>query len=85
MQRWVKQAALIKQKRFEKRISQSQLSEKLGYKNGQFISNIERQRCGVPIGKAKLLCELLEIKPHVLQVDMATDYLNNLRGALHGD
>ena len=35
-------AKLIKKKRAEKKLSQGQLSFKLGYKNGQFISNVEK-------------------------------------------
>lgn len=42
-------------------ISQNELSEKIGYKNGQFISNIERGQCSVPIGKVIDLADALHI------------------------
>lgn len=45
----------------ESSISQSDLSESVGYKNGQFISNVERGLCSVPTKKASVLCETLGI------------------------
>ena len=43
-------AELIKTKRLQhpKGYSQSELSHLLGYKNGQFISNVERALCNIP-------------------------------------
>ena len=44
-------AKLIKDKRLShpERYSQTQLSKTLGYKNGQFISNLERGLCSIPL------------------------------------
>lgn len=50
-------AKLVKEKRVAhpERLSQSELSHRLGYKNGQFISNVERGLCSIPLkGLAKL-------------------------------
>lgn len=72
-------AKLIKKKRAEKKLSQGQLSFKLGYKNGQFISNVERGLCGIPAKKASTLCKILGIdKPSYIAVAGA-DYIEGLR------
>ncbi len=44
-------AKLIRTKRLQhpKAYSQSELSHLLGYKNGQFISNVERALCNIPL------------------------------------
>lgn len=50
-------------------LSQSDLSHKLGYKNGQFISNVERGLCSIPLKSLALFCEVLDIpKPKVVEV-----------------
>ena len=48
-------AKLIRQKRLThpKGYSQSELSHLLGYKNGQFISNVERALCNIPLKMLK--------------------------------
>ena len=47
-------------------LSQTQLSEILGYQNGQFISNVERGLCSVPLKHAPVLREVLKVKAHEL-------------------
>ncbi|RTL05210.1 XRE family transcriptional regulator [Candidatus Dependentiae bacterium] len=42
------QAKLIKSVRLKAGLSQSQMAKLLGYKSGQFISNMERGICGLP-------------------------------------
>ncbi len=44
-----------------KNYSQSDLSLLLGYKNGQFISNVERGLCNVPLKMMKKISEVLDI------------------------
>lgn len=46
-----------------KRMSQNDLSKKLGYNNGQLISNIERGLCGLPRKSMVHLCDVLDIQP----------------------
>lgn len=52
-------AALVKKARGA--MSQAKLAQKLGYKNGQYISNTERQLTSFPDDKLKELAEALEI------------------------
>jgi transcriptional regulator with XRE-family HTH domain len=62
-------AHLIRTKRMShpKGYSQSELSHLLGYKNGQFISNVERALCNIPLKMLKRVSEVLEIPPHELK------------------
>jgi len=58
-------AELIKSKRLQhpKGYSQSELSHLLGYKNGQFISNVERALCNIPLKMLTRVSEVLDINP----------------------
>ena len=57
---------LIKEARKLKGISQADLSKELGYKNGQFVSNIERGLCSIPYEKIHLLAKVLDL--HTLRI-----------------
>lgn len=59
-------AKLIRDKRTNhpKGYSQSELSHMLGYKNGQFISNVERALCNIPLKMLTRVAEVLDIDPH---------------------
>lgn len=68
--------------------SQNQLSKLLGYKNGQFISNVERGLCGIPLKGIGKLIEVLAIEPESLKRAMQKDYeetLNNFLANPDGD
>ena len=54
-------ARLIRAKRqnHPQEFSQSELSHLLGYKNGQFISNVERGLCNIPLKMLGKVCEIL--------------------------
>lgn len=73
-------AVLIKTKRVNhpKQYSQSELSELLGYKNGQFISNVERGLCNVPLKMMRKISEILEINPEELKVSILKDHEDTL-------
>jgi len=60
--------------------SQSDVSRLLGYKNGQFISNVERGLCNVPLKMLDRICEILSISKEELKAALVHDYeitLNN--------
>jgi transcriptional regulator with XRE-family HTH domain len=69
-------ATLIRTKRIghPKNYSQSDLSMLLGYKNGQFISNVERGLCNVPLKMMKRISEVLEINPDELKTAILKDH-----------
>lgn len=67
-------ADFIKVKRVEAGLSQGQLGSKLGFSNGQFISNIERGLCSIPLEKCKLLCEALNISKGPLKAILVYEY-----------
>lgn len=62
-------AKLIRTKRLQhpKGYSQSELSNLLGYKNGQFISNVERALCNIPLKMLVKVSEVLDINPQEIK------------------
>lgn len=84
---WPNMAKLIKSKRIThpKGYSQGKLSKLLEYKNGQFISNIERGLCGVPAKVAKKMCDILDIPEEDFIKAFLADEEHYLRDSLkHG-
>lgn len=55
-------ARTVREKRLKAGMSQCDLSYKLKYKNGQFISNCERGLCSIPLKKVPLLAAILDAK-----------------------
>lgn len=75
-------ANLVRAKRVghPKNYSQSDLSLLLGYKNGQFISNVERGLCNVPLKMMKKISEVLDISGEEIKAAILKDHeetLNN--------
>ncbi len=68
-------AKLIRTKRINhpKGYSQSELSHLLGYKNGQFISNVERALCNVPLKMLGKVSQVLEISPDDIKTAILKD------------
>lgn len=73
-------ANLVRSKRIghPKNFSQSDLSLLLGYKNGQFISNVERGLCNVPLKMMKRISEVLDINPDELKSAILKDHEETL-------
>ncbi|EPZ51897.1 hypothetical protein M902_2329 [Bacteriovorax sp. BAL6_X] len=69
-------AELIKVKRrsLSPKVSQQGLSYRLGYKNGQFISNIERGLCSVPLRSLNTVCSVLKVSKEELKEVLLKDY-----------
>jgi len=69
-------AKLIRTKRLNhpKGYSQSELSHLLGYKNGQFISNVERALCNIPLKMLGRVSEVLDIPPEDLKKAILEDH-----------
>lgn len=78
-------ATLIKSKRLThpKGYSQSELSNMLGYKNGQFISNVERALCNIPLKMLTRVCEVLDIAPKELKDAILKDHDETLDNYLN--
>lgn len=75
MQSFEQIAQVVKQSRINhpKGYSQSELSQLMGYKNGQFISNVERGLCSIPKKKIKKLANILNINKEELFTAILTD------------
>jgi len=73
-------ASLIKGKRLShpQGLSQSDLSHLLGYKNGQFISNVERALCNIPFKMMNKVCDILHITPDEIKSAMLADYSDTI-------
>ena len=81
-------AQLIKTRRLEhqKGYSQSELSNLLGYKNGQFISNVERALCNIPLKMLSKVSIVLDIPPKDLKTAILKDQEETLNNYLkHSD
>jgi hypothetical protein len=77
-------AELIKTRRLQhpKAYSQSELSHLLGYKNGQFISNVERALCNIPLKMLGKVTEVLDITPEALKEAILRDHEETLNNYL---
>jgi hypothetical protein len=71
---------MIKEARLNhpKRYSQSELSHLLGYLNGQFISNMERHLCTLPMKMIPKVCSILNIDIEVMKEAFIKDYVLEL-------
>jgi transcriptional regulator with XRE-family HTH domain len=77
-------AELIKTRRLShpKKYSQSELSNLLGYKNGQFISNVERALCNIPLKMLSKVSNVLDIDPSELKAAILRDQEETLNNYL---
>ena len=78
-------AKLIKAKRLghPRGYSQSELSHLLGYKNGQFISNVERGLCNVPLKMLRRVSEVLGVPREDLKKAILDDHEKTLDNYLN--
>lgn len=67
--------ALIKSARLRRGASQTELSKVIGFKNGQYISNVERGLCGIPAECVQAICDVLHIETERFINAMAADYI----------
>lgn len=73
-------ATLIRVKRMSHPsvLSQTDLSTLLGYKNGQFISNVERGLCNVPLKMMSRIAEILNISETEIKTAILKDHAQTL-------
>ena len=72
--RYLRQKRLLHPKFY----SQNKLSKLLGYKNGQFISNVERGICGVPLKSLHILIDALDLDKEEVKEIMLKDFADTL-------
>lgn len=75
-------ASLVREGRSANNLSQVQLSEVLGYKNGQFISNVERGLCSIPISKINSLAKAIKTDSNIIVTAMVADEEAYLRSII---
>ena len=67
-------AQVLKEGRLGAELSQNDLAKIMGFKNGQFVSNIERGKCSLPAKNIVKLCKVLSLDfGHVVE-GMTADY-----------
>lgn len=76
-------AKFVRNNRIASELSQQELSLKLGYQNGQFISNVERGLCSIPAKQYKTLCKVLDIFPQELEIALRMDYEFSVKRSLY--
>jgi len=78
-------ANLIRTRRLghPKGYSQSELSHLLGYKNGQFISNVERGLCNIPLKMLNKVSVILGITTLELKNSILEDHEKTLENYLN--
>lgn len=64
----------VKKHRIKQGYSQEALSKALGYANGQFISNVERGLCSIPLKHVVPLRQVLGVEAHQITKALLKDY-----------
>ena len=75
-------ATLVRENRIKQGYSQEELSKKMGYKNGQFVSNCERGICSIPLKKLKLAADLLAMPFEEIKEAVLKDYEQRIDGRM---
>lgn len=65
-------------RRRELNLSQDKLAKQLGFKNGQYIHNIERMKCGFPVKLLARLSIILQTPLEKLKIILVDDYMENI-------
>ena len=75
-------AQLVRERRLHNHLSQCGLASILGYKNGQFVSNIERGLCNLPYKSMEAFCKATNTEPRYLKSRMLQDEFDYLETTL---
>lgn len=81
----VKKYRKMKAQQLTQKISQEELSKLLGYKNGQFISNVERGKCSVPLKSLAKLANTLDIPVEELVDAVVKDFQETVYNHMRED
>lgn len=66
-------AKLVRKYRLRKILTQEKLAFLLDYGGAQFISNVERAKCGIPHQRLKTLSKVLDIDMEEIKEAVASD------------
>ena len=75
-------ANLVKKHRLFQSISQNDLAVALGYKNAQFVSNVERGMCSIPLQQIDAVIKLLGINPFEMRKALIYDFEETIDGLI---
>jgi len=66
-------AKVVRENRVRVGVSQTDLSNQLGYKNGQFVSNVERGLCSINHKKIDKLSKIIGAEPDDVRMAIIQD------------
>lgn len=69
-----KTAALVKERRQKKKMTQTELTKKIGYANAQFVSNFENGLTPIPAKTLKKIAKVLAIKRDEVREALHQDF-----------
>lgn len=72
-------AKVVKDARTLSNLSQSELSRSLGFKNGQFISNVEREKCSVPLKSLNRIAKVTRIDVDIFAKAVSEDFRTTVK------
>jgi len=81
----VKKYRKMKAQQLPQKVSQEELSKLLGYKNGQFISNVERGKCSIPLKSLAKLANILDIPVEELVEAVVKDFQETVYNHMRED
>lgn len=73
-----KETKLITRARKEAGLTQTDISDALGYRTCQAISNAERGICGIPRKKIRKFCRVTKLEPTEYFLALVSDFKNKL-------
>jgi transcriptional regulator with XRE-family HTH domain len=65
---------LLRRMRIRSRLTQEDVSKRLSLSSSQFVSNIERGTCVIPIGSLKIMLDLYKVDPRNMIGNLAIQY-----------
>lgn len=76
-------AKCLREHRNKVGVSQANLATMVGYKNGQFISNVERGLCSVPLKSLAKLAYHLKAHPEDIGDAMLRDHESHIKSVVN--
>lgn len=77
----IKLGKYLAEQRMSAGISQKQISDKLGLKSSQYISNVERGMCLPTLASIKTWCDLINCPYHIVKQMLIQIYVSEVEAA----
>jgi transcriptional regulator with XRE-family HTH domain len=77
--------SFVKNRRLQLGLTQIQLSNLMGYKSGQLVSNLERGLSGIPFEKVGLMASILKVSNDTIIDQMVEDFRINVKDNIESE